>query len=276
MAVSCVPQESRPEGKPAAQEISLYSSSNLFGHAVAPEELGGDKATAQDVEIKSLETYGEVISNPHRRNVYVNAIGYKKFTERFPSGKPLHLGRYRYGADVQLPCMPKPDPTQKVNPQAVHTMIQFWDGRNALDTSDKRTLEGAIYWDINPWTDEECGKIKVYAYPVTLVDTGIRLRPDTAWHRFEMVVDLDARRYVSLTIDGETKDLSNLRLAEVKHSDWGDEVALNMTTESLAAWSKEGKAGFMWTTRFRNIKFSEQFPINKDLPTQEQTKSSRD
>ncbi len=258
----------RAAEKKAVSDVPIYSSSNLSGHAVAPEWLGGDKATEQDVEIRSLKTHGEVVSNPKRRNVYVNAIGHKKFVERFPSGKPLRLGRYRYTAHVQLPLSPKPDLKQKTNPQAVHTMIQFWDGRNALYKSNKTTLEGAIYWDINPWTTKEFGKIKVYTHPVKLVDTGIRLRPDTSWHRFELVIDLKAQRYVSITIDDQTRDLSNMRLAQVKHSDWGRDVALIITTESLASWSKDAGAAFTWMTRFRDISFFENRPVSSDLPNQ--------
>jgi hypothetical protein len=265
-AASCIAQKDLTNRTARVSGILLYSSTDLAGHAVATEWLGGAQATASDVDIRSLGTYGEVVSNPKRRDTYVNAIGHKKFIEKFPSGKPFRMGRYRYVAHVQLPAMPKPDATQKTNPQAMHIMIQFWDGRNALYQSDKTTLEGAIYWDLNPWTSKEFGKIKVYTEPVKLADTGVRLSPDTSWHRFELVVDLDAKRYVSITIDDETRDLSNVRLAEVKQPKWGDEVALTITTESLASWSEDGKGAFTWTTRFRDISLSEDKPIRTELP----------
>lgn len=203
--------------------------------------------------ILSLETHGEVTSNLKRRRVYVNAIGYRKFVERLPSGKPIPLGPYRYAAYVQLPGIPKAEEKQKENPQAIHTMIQLWDGRNALYQGNRSTLEGAIYWELNPWMAEEYGKIKVYAHPIKLVETGIRLTPDTEWHRFELSVDLDRKRYISIKIDGQKKKLSGIPLAEVKHTDWGNEVALIITTESLAAWSDKGAARFTWTTRFKDL-----------------------
>jgi hypothetical protein len=266
-ASSCIAQDSLTNRTAHVSSILLYSSPNLAGHSVAAEWLGGAQATGSDVEIRSLETFGEVVSNPKNHDTYVNAIGHKKFIGTFPSGTPIRMSRYRYGAHVQLPALPKPDATQKTNPQAMHIMIQFWDGRNALYQSNKTTLEGAIYWDLNPWTSKEFGKIKVYTEPVKLADTGIRLSPDISWHRFELVVDLDTKRYVSITIDDETRDLSNVRLAQVKQPTWGNEVALMITTESLASWSKDGKAAFTWTTRFRDISLSEDKPIHSELST---------
>ena len=91
LAVSCGPTESRPEQIAAISDILIYSSSNLSGHAVAPEWLGGDKAAEHDVAIRSLKTHGEVTSNPRCRDIYVNAVGHKKFVERFPSGMHLQL-----------------------------------------------------------------------------------------------------------------------------------------------------------------------------------------
>jgi len=114
-------------------------------------------------------------------------------------------------------------------------------------------LGGDIYWDLNPWTAAEFGKIKVYTQSLRLIDTGIRLRPDTAWHRFDLVVDLQRRRYVSISIDEQTRDLGKTPLAEVRHADWGQEVALVITTESLAAWPNNNGHPYTWTTRFRDI-----------------------
>jgi hypothetical protein len=144
------------------------------------------------------------------------------------------------------------------NPQAAHMMIQLWDGRNALYQSDKVSLEGAIYWNLNPWTSDY-GNIKVYVEPLNLVETGITLSPDTKWHTFELVVDLANQIYVSISIDEETRDLSHLQLAQVHQPDWGDEVALLITTESLAAWSGETcPTIFTWATRFKDLEFRQQ------------------
>jgi hypothetical protein len=255
-APSCGSEKARP-GQDGTAEILIYRSSNLRSHQVAAEHLGGGKVTNRDVALRSLKAHAEVVSNPRRRKVYVNAVGHRKFVEKFPSGAPIRLGRYRYVAHVQLPRMPEADARLKTNAQAVHLMIQLWDGRNALYKSNKATMEGAIYWDLNPWTADEFGKVKVYTHPLKLTDTGIRLRPDTAWHRFEIVVDLEAGRYVSVAVDKHKADLRRRRLAPVSHPDWGRETALIITTESLAAWSKGGAKAFTWTTRFRDVRFSE-------------------
>lgn len=246
----CASQSGRP---PSRSERSIYSSSNLAGHSVAAEKLGGTACSEADVSIQSLADYGEVVSNVRLRDVFVNAIGHKKFVERLPSGERIGLGTYRYTVSLQLPLVPKPDLVQQTNPQAVHAMIQLWDGRNALCQGNQSTMEGTIYWDLNPWTPAEFGKIKVYAYPLRLIDTGLMLTPDTAWHTFELAVDLRQKKYVSIAIDGQTRNLGNIPLAEVKHTDWGHEVALVITTESLAAWPKNSEDRFTWTTRFRNV-----------------------
>jgi hypothetical protein len=165
------------------------------------------------------------------------------------------LDTYKYIAKVRLPAQPIDDNTHEENPEAVHMMIQLWDGRNELWESNKTTLEAAIYWDLNPWTPEgKEGEIKVYTNPITLVDTGIALPPDDKWHTFTIVADFESRRYVSITIDDETRDLQHLELAQVYHPDWGDEVALIITTESLASWPGETcDKVFTWTTQFKNL-----------------------
>ena len=237
----------------------IYTSSNLAGHEVAAEcNPGGAtecSCSNSDVVIASSLEYGEVTSNIARRNTYVNAIGYKKFEETFPDGNPLRLGVYRYRGELRLPVVPRPDANQIANPQAVHMMIQLWDGRESLFQSARATLEGAIYYDLNPW-GVDFGKIKIYTEPVQLIDTGVSLVPDDAWHTFELVVDLSQRTYVRVTIDNETRELSGIPLARVPQPTWGHEVALNITTESLAAWPQAScDLVFTWTTYFRNLRF---------------------
>lgn len=241
-------------------DAGIYSSKNLAGHEVADEWLGGKKIDEKISMIKSFDDYAEVTSNPNGLPIYVNAIGHKKFVEKFPLGQKISLGTYRYTVQVKLPVIPKTDAKQKANPQAVHTMIQLWDGRDALYKAGKKSLEAAIYWEINPWLQDDFCKIKVYTKSdkpgreIMLVDTGIRLKPDTEWHTFTLVANFEEKRYVSITIDGETKDLENIPLAEVAHPDWGNEVAFVITTESLAGWSKDYECRFTWTTLFRDVK----------------------
>ncbi|MBT4503489.1 MAG: hypothetical protein HOC74_37505 [Gemmatimonadetes bacterium] len=237
----------------------IYTSSNLEGHAVAAEcNPGGGSAcgcTAEDVAIEFFDGYGEVTSNPRAQNTWVNAIGHKKFIETFPDEGLVALGVYQYSGQFRLTALPFPNPAQQQNGQAVHMMIQFWDGRDQLLETNKTAIEGAIYWELNPWNPES-GRFKVYANPVVQVDTGIELAPDTEWHSFELVVDLKKQEYVSMAIDGEVADLEGIELARVHHPEWGDEVALVITTESMATWPQSDcRVVFIWTTQFSDLEF---------------------
>ncbi len=250
-------------GDESKNEI-IYTSQNLAGHEIFAECNPGGATncpcSGDDVSLGVYESYGEVISNAREINTYVNAIGYKKFTETFPNGSAIALGTYKYTAHVRLPILPAPDINQTENPQAIHTMIQLWDGRNALFQSNQTSLEGAIYWDLNPWSSPE-GKIKVYTNnpgnnELELFDTRLSLLPDTDWHTFELVVDFVNQRYVSVTIDDETKDLSTVALAKVHHPDWGEDVSLVITTESMAASPQaDCTPVFTWTTQFKDLEF---------------------
>lgn len=243
---------------PPPSDRVIYSSSNLAGHTVAAECNPGDATQClcsdADAGLSSSAGFGEVTSNVTGRQTYVNAIGHRKFLETLPDGQSLDLAVYRYSGYFQLPTLPKADVTQRSNPQAIHAMIQLWDGRNKLFQSGRRTLEGTIYYDVNPW-GLDYGKIKIYRDPVELIDSGLRLVPDTAWHAFELVVDLARNTYVRIAIDDQMKDLRDVPLARVAQPSWGTEVALTITTESLAAWPQPGcTLVFTWTTRFRDVR----------------------
>jgi hypothetical protein len=159
----------------------IYTSQNLLGHDVTAECPIGSSCQCfpENVDVVSKVSYGEVISNVRKTKTYVNAIGHKKFTETFPNGNSIVLGIYKYTGQVKLPVPPSPDVNQKENPQAVHMMIQLWDGREGLWDSNNNTLEGTIYWDLNSWTqDGKVGKIKIYIKGVDLpIDTGINIIP---------------------------------------------------------------------------------------------------
>ncbi|MBP7688591.1 MAG: hypothetical protein KA765_11805 [Thermoflexales bacterium] len=248
-----LPYLSRPPG------LLLYASSNLSGHGVSAECNPGGVSSCpcsdQDAMLIPAVGFGEVTSNPHQIGTYVNAIGHKKFIETFPNGDGLSLGIYSYAGQVSLPVLPSANISQTANPQAVHLMIQFWDGRNALFPANQKTREGVIFWELNPWT-ADYGKIKVYVNPVALMDTGITVTPDLNWHHFELTVDLTTQRYVGIRFDGATRDLSQLELARVHQPTWGTEVALIVTTESMATWPSAGcPYAFTWTTRFRDLEF---------------------
>ena len=243
-----------------AETYLMYQSVNLSGHSKAAEcfSVGcPDNCSNDDISLTSFDNYGEVTSNVNIENTYVNAIGHKKFTDFFPNGTPITLSNFRYTGEFRLPIIPKADVNQVDNPEAVHMMMQLYDGSNKLWTANKHTLEGTIYWALNPWTsDGQKGKIKIYIYPLTRIDTGIELPPDTDWHKFELIVDFINKKYVSITIDDITKDLSAYELAQVDHNDWGTDLSFNITTESEAASPGENcENSFRWTTIFKNLKF---------------------
>jgi hypothetical protein len=89
-----------------------------------------------------------------------------------------------------------------------------------------------------------------------LVDTGLYLQPDTQWHRFSLVINLNTQKYVSISIDDQSLSLSDTGLAQVYHADWGTDLSIGLTTESMAAWPQtECNYIFKWTTQFRNLIF---------------------
>ena len=245
-------------GNSCGQQNSLiYASQNLAGHDVAAEcNPGGGTScpcSSSDVSIASLGSYGTVTSNAQAQNTYVNAIGHRKFIETLSNGCPVVLSRYKYSAQIRLPVLPAPDVNQQQNSDAVHIMAQVYDGRDALFPSNKTTLEASIYWEINPWS-ADYGKIKVYTKPTTLIDTGIIITPNTGWNSFQVIADFASKKYVSITINGQTKDLSSVDLAQVHQPSWGNEVALIITTESMATWPQTNCSNvFTWTTQFRNV-----------------------
>lgn len=242
-----------------AQFESLYFSKNLDGHTIFAECNPGNAThcdcDSSDVALTCYENYGEVTSNVNERHTYVNAIGYKKFVTNLPNNEPITLNTYKYTGQFKLPVLASPDTNQTLNPESIHMMIQLWDGSNLLYESNQHTLEGSIYWDLNPWKTNDYGKIKVYTYPLVLDTTGITIQPDTSWHTFEMIVDFKQQTYVSITIDSLTKDIGDKQLAQVHHADWGSDVSMAVTTESMATWPQENCAHiFKWSTRYKDLK----------------------
>ena len=242
------------------QRILVYSSSNLSGHEVFAEcNPGGGTScpcSPSDVAMSQTKTFGTVTANPNNGNTWVNAIGNKTFQEQLPNNKPIDLSVYKYIVETRLPVLPRANTNQKKNPQGAHTMIQLYDGRNALWQADKHTLEAVIYWELSPFTSEY-GKIKIFTDPpYTLIDTGMKITPDLRWHKFELTADFKKQEYRSITIDGKTKNLFGTKLISVNQPTWGEEVTLALTTESLPAWPwQECTYIFNWSQEFRNILF---------------------
>lgn len=249
----------RATGVQGEYEI-LYSNPNLQDHLVSAECDPGDNSacgcSVADVEIAVLGDRGRVTSNVNAGNRWANAIGHWEFIESFPDGRPVSLGTYRYRGKVRLPLLPFPDVNQQENPEAAQMMVQLWDGRNELLQSDKQSVEATIYWNLNPWSPGS-GEISVYQYPLELVGTGIAVAPDTLWHDFESIVNLRSKEWISVTIDGQVADLAGARLPERPHPEWGSEVAIGITQESLSAWSDaECSTVFTWATEYRDIEFA--------------------
>ena len=247
----------------------IYKSRNLSGHvAYIEENPGGGTACpdpaveGEDAIIVSYDDYGEVVANPNQKHIWVNAIGTKKFMEIFPGGRNIVLGTYRYSGEFRLPKLPAPNINQVENPEAVHFMIQLYDGTDTLLDADNYSLEFSILWKLNPWTDDY-GKIMVYTGvsenkydPPDIFETAINLEPDENWHRFEMIVDYKTLKWVSISIDGVKEDLCDLDAARVKHDDWGDDFFLGITTESQSVWPQYNcELIFTWATQFRNLEF---------------------
>jgi hypothetical protein len=243
---------------------TLYTSRNLGDYIVNPEcNPGGgtecEGCSSEDVEIKVEPTYGLVTSNKNKENIWVNAIGGKLFIETFPDDSPISLGTYRYLYQIRLPLTPFPDVNQEDNPEGMHLVIILWDGRDALFQTDGYSVEAGIYWSVNPWNEANYGKIQIWtsADPIVLIETGITVEPDTEWHTFELIADFINQKYISITIDGETKNLDTVDLPRVAHPDWGNEVALIITAESMSAWpSADCSSVFTWTTHFKDVEFS--------------------
>ncbi len=260
--LACSPPAEDP---PASSWTPLYQSSNLSGHTVFPEcNPGGTLSctcSAEDVAIESFADYGEVTSNVRGEGLYVNAIGGKQFVDRFSDNASFALGTYRYTYQFRLKELPRPVVSQVQNGDAMHQMIQFWDGRNEVwDNTEKVSLEAAIYWDLNPWA-ADFGRFRVYTSAeapsyLRLESTEAHLTPDLDWHTLQLVADLEARRYVSLSLDGTTFDLSEIPLLELPHPDWGRDLTWTLTTESMATFPGScGSNVFQWTIQFRNVLF---------------------
>ena len=251
------------EGNTELNECIIYTSNNLYGHSMYAEcNPGGETncpCSDEDVIFTCYENYGTVTSNVYERDTYVNAICYKKFSETFPDGDSIRLGTYKYTAQVKLPVLPAADLNQRENPQAVHLMIRLWDGRNKFIQANDSTLEGTIYWELNPWI-EPTGKIKIYTLASELIETGKIVAPDTNWHSFELMVDFKTQDYVYIIVDGDTIDLGTYKLARIYEPDWGDDISLTISTESLAAWPGHNCSRiFKWTSLFKDLKITEAF-----------------
>jgi len=243
----------------------LYSSSNLQGHSIAAECNPGNGTNCscldEDASLVSNSNYGEVIANPFHKNTWVNAIGYKKFIESFPDGSKIKLDVYKYTALTRMPTLPSPNDNQQQNPQAVHLMMQLYDGRNEFGRGSKNSLEATVFWELNPWTEAgRSGKISLYTpdpnnpkVPI-LSDTGFQIK-DTNWHNITLEADFSAEKYISITVDGNKKYI-NVPLLKLNKPDWNSSISFSITTESEPSWPRQNcEKIFYWNQYFKDIKF---------------------
>ncbi|MFH0866941.1 MAG: hypothetical protein V1904_12155 [Bacteroidota bacterium] len=169
----------------------LYTSSNLNDFTVVDEcNPGGGTncpCSINDAGILYYPGHLEVISNVNHVNTWVNAIAYKKYIDSL-AGKPVFLTQVKYIYQTKLPVIPFPDTAQHQNPQAVHMMMQMYNGDSTLWTEGKQSLEGAVFWSLNPY-DSSYGKFFIYTTGLQLIETGITIIPDTNWHTFLLEVD---------------------------------------------------------------------------------------
>lgn len=241
----------------------IYSSANLTNHSLSfepnPGMTSGPTCYIEDVGLQAYADHGGVAANTRLSNIFVNAIGYKKFYDNLPSGDPISLGIYKYSSMVRLPAVPFAGVSQTQNPQCVQMMIQLYDGTNALWENNKTSLEATVYWDLNPWT-ADCGKVKVYTMEggsLKLLDTGLSVITNTDWHSFEIVADLAHRQWISACCDGYSVDLSNASLAYVAHPEWDNSLGLSLSTESMNCFPGTSFVYvFSWTTEFKNVQFN--------------------
>ncbi len=249
---------------PAAAYQSVYTNQSLSGFDVNPEcNPDGntpcfDNCTDDDIAISDNGTFGTVTANIHKELIWVNAIGGTRFADSFPEGTPISLGTYKYSCQVRLPVMPDKAQADSIIPEGVHLVMFLWDGDEELFASNRESLEAGLFWQVNPWHEglDSYGRVKVYTGfdPIVPIETNIRLEPDTEWHTFEVVADFEQQKYVSLTVDGVTDDLSGVDVARVDRSGWGWDLEFMVTTESLPLWPTEDCTGaYTWTTQFRTI-----------------------
>jgi len=100
----------------AAGEL-IYSSADLAGHDKALEVLSTTSSTCSDQALAGPDdvglasragAYGSVTCNPRSRNVYGNAIVFRKFVDQFGSGNAVRPCGYYYRCSFRLPAAGTP------------------------------------------------------------------------------------------------------------------------------------------------------------------------
>jgi hypothetical protein len=244
---------------------TIYVSTNLTNHAVSVECSPGDPTTncpcsTADVQLAVFEDHGEVTANINQSNFFVNAIGYKRFQDVWPDGKPLSMDILKYSGEIRLPVPPLPTVAQTQNAETAQMMLQLWDGSNRMWEANHTALEATIFWDLNPWRSATFGNIKVYTSTtgsLSLVETGLSLPVDTNWHSLEFTVDFIGGKFVSVVADGVRANVSTIDVARVYRPTWGNEVLYHITQESCSTYPGPGYSNiFWWATEYRNLRLA--------------------
>lgn len=200
---------------------TLISQRSLSGFSKFLEALCPcNSPTIEDVALDNYATYSVVTSNVRKRNVWVNAIVAKP--------APYYVQAwYRLSVSVRLPAIPKPDVNQQLNPEAVNLMLMLYLG-------DQVSREFPIVWCLNPWSPDY-GQVLVYD-DGEVKRTGVRLEPDTAWHRFVLAGDFASEWFDYMEIDGKKTSLSGFHMTKVAHPDWGADKNVRGTVETHSAY----------------------------------------
>lgn len=209
---------------------TLISSADLSGADVSAEpDPGGGTAcgyTQGNVSVEDRGDYSAIVSNPDENSEWVNTIA--GFTAWDPGETPDVL---HYTTDVRLPVIPSADPSQYENGNASHIVLFWWPGSESSGVS----YEAGLVWVLNPW-DLNYGSLLAYSGPLNLVDTGIDLDPDEEWHTIQIKADFTELEWISVTVDEDEYDMSNVDLAYVSRPTWGETPGLIVTVESLSLW----------------------------------------
>ncbi|BFU45883.1 beta strand repeat-containing protein [Krasilnikovia sp. MM14-A1004] len=182
---------------------------------------GQAPVTDADIAAEHRGTDTRLRANIQNRGIMAHVLSYKRVTD-----VTLMSTVQRGGYSFQLPYMPTTAGGPR-NGQTVEGGLFVWDGMNT------RVDHGtAFQWIVNPW-DANFGQIKVWtsANGGSWAAAGY-LKPDTAWHRVNFLVDPAGQR-VELTIDGVSIPAPYSRTPK---SGWGTDVSARLQAEAISLW----------------------------------------
>lgn len=244
-------------GKPEGAEL-LYSKNLADLELFAECNPGGTTdcpCSLADVGLVIHPSYGEVVSNIHKRHTWVNALAVSKHYEKYPDNTPIGLHQYSFSFETRLPTIPSLDIEQQQNAEQIDFAIILYDGRNQFGRGAKRRYEIAGIWKLNPHHPDH-NKVLVRTANGSYMDTGIFLPYDQQWHHFIFKGDHDKEELISITVDGTTVDLSGVPIWVRWSPEWGDDVSIWAAVESQAMYPQPTcEYIFWWNQHYRSIKW---------------------